>query len=175
MPGKYPTINSISTERKTLEPGTGLGLSNSDTPTLRLMFANSPIYALTAEAYRATAAEYLQPATQRDTENFPHFDTPVTMDYQGAPEFSLLTPELYEGRYLPYLVVPTDPAAGIDGTSSGAAREANDNFGSGGVVTSVRPDETSPAISSVTIVPGPGPIGPLGQSPAHALNPGSQS
>ena len=173
MPGKYPTINSISTERKTLEPGIGLGLSNSDTATLRLMFANSPIYALTAEAYRATAAEYLQPVTQRDTDNFPHFETPVTMDYQGAPEFPGGDPELYEGRYLPYLVVPTDPSAGIDGTSSGAAREANDNFGSGLVVTSVRPDVTSEAISKVTIVPGP--IGTLGQSLAHALNPGSQS
>ena len=174
MPGKYPTINSISTTRIPLEPGIGLGLSNSDTPTLRLMFANSPIYALTAEAYRATAAEYLQPAIQKDTDNFPHFPLPgVTMDYQGAPEFPGGDPALYEGRYLPYLVVPTDPSAGIDGTSSGAAREANDNFGSGLVVTSVRPDVTSEAISKVTIVPGP--IGTLGQSLAHALNPGSQS
>ena len=173
MPGKYPTINSISTTRIPLEPGIGLGLSNSDTPTLRLMFANSPIYALTADAYRATAATYLQPVTQSDTDNYPHFDTPVTMNYQGAPQFPGDDPALYEGRYLPYLVVPTDPSAGIDGTSSGAAREANDNFGSGLVVTSVRPDVTSEAISKVTIVPGP--IGTLGQSLAHALNPGSQS
>jgi len=174
MPGKYPTINSISTDRKPLKPGDGLGLSNSDTPTLLAMFKNSPIYTITAEDHRTTAKTYLQPVTQSDTDNFPHFATPVTMDYQGAPAFPT-DPELYEGRYLPYLVVPTDPAAGTDGTSSGAIREPNDNFGSGALVTEVTPVDTSAEISTTTIDGPPGPIGPLGQSPAHSSNPGALS
>ena len=191
MPGKYPTITSPLTTRKTLTAGGTTGLSNSDKSTLSTMFRNSPIYSLNDTDYRALAKTYLQPDTQSDTTLYPHFSDPVNMNYQGTsasppPDFPT-DPAQYEGRYYPYLVVPTDPAALADGTSSGVRRYPNDNFGSGDFVTVVTPAATAAIISQASIEV-EGAIAPSGQSGAnipvsagggtvttHTVNPGATS
>ena len=180
MPGKYPLITAPDRERTSLTAGGTPGLSESNTETLKLMFPNSPTYksmtgAVQTDAqYLAYAAGYLQPATQQgDPDQLPF----VNLNYTGptttldgtptggteAPSFGGLTSDQYEGRYFPNLIVPTDPAAGADGTSTGVAREPNDNFGSGGAVTTVLPEEMS-ALIAATSINISGPIAPLGQS-----------
>ena len=180
MPGKYPLITAPPRERTVLAAGGTPGLSESNTKTLKSMFPNSPIYksmtgAVQTDAeYLAYAARYLQPGTQQgDPAQLPF----VNLNYTGptttadgtptggteAPSFGGLTSDQYEGRYFPNLIVPTDPSAGVDGTSTGVAREPNDNFGSGGAVTSVLPEEMS-ALIAATSIDVSGPIAPLGQS-----------
>jgi len=180
MPGKYPLITAPPRARTSLTAGGTTGLSQSDTETLKLMFPNSPTYKSMTDGiqtdalYRAYAARYLQPATQQgDPDQLPfvnlNYTGPTTTpdgalkDATKAPSFGGLTSDQYEGRYFPNLVVPTDPAAGVDGTSTGAAREPNDNFGSGRAVTIVLPEEMS-ALIAATSINISGPIAPLGQS-----------
>jgi len=143
------------------------------------MFPNSPLYTAgeTEATVRANAKTYLQPTLQSgDPDQFPGG---VNLDYQGpvdssgvvvsataAPTFGTLTSGQYEGRYYPFLVVPTDPAAEVDGTSTGVERLANDNFGSGNSITSVFPESTSAKIAETTIE-ATGPIAPRGQSGAN--------
>jgi hypothetical protein len=198
MPGKYPLITAPSRTRTSLAAGGSPGLSESSTETLKAMFPNSPIYkstsggAQTDAQYRTYAASYLQPDTQQgDPDQLPYVNLNYTGPTSGpmgipdpatqAPSFEGLTSDQYEGRYLPYLVVPTDPSAGIDGTSSGTERLPNDNFGSGNDVTVVRPDVTAPLIAATTIDV-TGPIAPKGQSgtgaagtetTTHLANPGA--
>jgi hypothetical protein len=180
MPGKYPTriVASPKNTNTTIVAGTPLPLSDarSNTATLRMMFPNSPLYATgeTEDTVRAAAKTYLQPTLQAG--DSAHFPGGVNLDYQGpvnadgtvnsdtaAPTFGGLTDTEYEGRYLPFLITPTDPAAGEDGASTGVARAANDNFGSGSPVTSVLPEEMS-ALIAATSIEASGQIAPLGQS-----------
>lgn len=186
MPGKYPLITAPTREKTSLAAGGTPGLSESDTNTLRKMFPNSPIYksmsggAQSDAQYRTYAAGYLQPTIQQgDVDQFPDG---VNLDFKGTPEFPT-DPAEYEGRYLPYLVVPSDPSARTDGTSSGVERAPNDNFGSGSPVTEVLPEQMSALIAATTIDT-EGPIAPKGQSgtggansstTTHALNSGAYS
>ena len=200
MPGKYPLITAPDRARTSLTAGGTPGLSESSTETLKSMFPNSPIYRSTTGGtqtdaqYRTYAAGSLQPNTQQgDPAQFPY----VNLNYAGptsvplgipdpatqAPSFGGLTPDQYEGRYFPNLIVPTDPSAGVDGTSTGVERKPNDNFGSGGPVTDVLPEEMSTLIAATTIDTD-GPIAPKGQSgpgiansstTTHLKNPGAYS
>ncbi len=180
MPGKYPLITAPNREKTSLTAGGTLGLSESSTETLKSMFPNSPIYksatggVQTDAQYRAYAAGYLQPDTQQgDPAQFPYVNLNFTGPTSGplgipdpataAPSFGETSPDQREGRYLPFLVVPTDPSAGVDGTSTGIDREPNDNFGSGSPVTEVRPERTS-ALIAATSIDIDGPIAPKGQS-----------
>jgi hypothetical protein len=168
MPGKYPTINSRLTTRTVLEPGGTLGLSESNQPTLRAMFPNSPIYTLTAAEYRATAAGYLMPTVQRgDTDQF-GLDG-VNMDYAGSPNLS--DPASgplargFDSPYYPNLIANPDPIGG-EGTATGAPLAANDNFGTGASVDNVLPSATAAIINQTTINVD-GSIAPLGKSGAN--------
>lgn len=164
MPGKYPTINSASTSRTTLTPGGTTGLSNSDKSTLSAMFPNSPIYSQTEEGYRTLAKGYLQPDTQSDTTDYPHFPTAVNMNYGDSPDLSV-PPAGFDSSYYPNLIVNPDPAGG-EGTAIGSSLTPNDNFGTGATVDEVLPNKTAAVISQTTIEV-VGPIAPAGQSGAN--------
>jgi hypothetical protein len=174
MPGKYPTINSPNTGRAPITAGVVSPSSNSDKNTLSAMFPNSPIYSMTEADYRALAASYLQPATQTDTSSYPHFASPVNMDYQGTPDLST-PPTGFDSSYYPNLVVNPDPAGG-EGSSvvaaGGTAVAANDNFGTGFKANEVNLAATAAALST-TSIDTVGPVATMGQSAAHSLNPGA--
>jgi hypothetical protein len=164
MPGKYPTINSPLTTRTTLAAGGTAGLSNSDKSTLGAMFPNSPIYSFNETDYRALAKGYLQPDTQSDTTDYPHFAAPVDMNYGGSPDLST-PPDGFDSSYYPNLIANSDPAGG-EGTATGVPLSPNDNFGTGTTVDQVLPSATAAIISQSTIE-STGPIAPSGQSGAN--------
>jgi len=170
MPGKYPTINSPLTTRTTLSYGGTAGLSNSDKQTLSNMFPNSPIYNTTETDYRTLAASYLQPTVQAGDPV--HFPTGVNLDFVDSPDLST-PPAGFDSSYYPNLIANPDPAGG-EGTQTGTPLSPNDNFGTGATVNEVVPAATAAAISTTSIVTA-GPIGALGKSEAHDINPGAIS
>lgn len=169
MPGKYPTINSPLTTRTTLTAGGTPGLSNSDKASLAQMFPNSPIYSTTEADYRKLAQSLLMPSFQ--TGDAAHFPAGVNMDYQDSPDLSV-PPTGFDTSYYPNLIANPDPAATADGTATGLPLTPNDNFGTGATVDNVIPARTAAKIGSTSIDVS-GPVGKLGQSEAHSINPGA--
>jgi hypothetical protein len=182
MPGKYPTIEVLSTTRKAIEVGAqpdGVGLSlpntslsNSETASLKLMFSKSPIYKITAAEYRTTAQGLLLGgATGTKQLGDPNqFPDGVDLNYTDSPN---LTNGIdgFDSPYYPNLIVGADPA-GSEGTPGATPVPINDNFGSGLPVTEVIPSATSAALST-TSIDVLGPVGIGGRSAAHDLNPGA--
>lgn len=170
MPGKYPTINSPSTTRDTIESGgVTIGLSNSDKLRLSNMFPNSPIYTITEADLRAKAQFLMMPAKQEGDST--HFPDGVNMDYQGLEgqpgSPNLTTPPVgFDSSYYPNLNLNGVDPSGGEGTKTGTLIEANDNYGRGGKADAVLPSSTA-AIISQTTIDIVGSIAPLGQSGAN--------
>ena len=178
MPGKYPTIEVLATERQAIDPTshpdgvqTGANLSKSETASLKLMFSRSPIYTTLAADYRVIAQKLLlgEPEVKQlgDEAQFPGG---VDLDYGDSPNLSAGVAG-FDSPYYPNLIVNEDPAGG-EGSTGATPVPINDNFGSGDLVTAVIPFVTSAKLATTSIVVA-GPVGASGQSAAHDVNPGA--
>ena len=172
MPAKYPTIEALSTTRSAIVTGDDTQpASHSDTASLKLMFPRSPIYNVTAAQHRKTAQGLLLegnltgPKQEGDPDQF---EGGVDLNYTASPD---LTKGIdgFDSPYYPNLIVNGDP--NFDGTGATPV-PINDNFGSGDLVTAVVPLATS-AVISTTSIDVSGPVGALGKSAAHDINPGA--